>query len=460
MQDEVDQQKDVIKLRRRFRGAATFFIVIYLIGLISITVGYFSNENQALTEHVIEYIFTFVGVLIAALAAWHASRLAALSLSLILLISLISLFFTQADQSIILRQSIRLFIYFLLSLYLLRNMWRYYALRRTLDAPIEGWAWLRWLGIGLLLPYFGMLVLGLTVLSFGVSSAVIKGQDIPVEQLDWMVEQNFLHADETPLYFYSEALFAIREGGNLLTDKYAGSWWLDDGELQSVWFRLGEICRVELTQPGDYITDAIYTLYGPGEDNWMQVWLSIEDDQHKRFISRLKTLNQFKLTEAAKTACAENRAIDKAALALENNIQPGFVAGPNMSEAHIKWLKQQNYLLNDEQPVTFYSYGAYHINEGGLLLTNSHIGGWYLHRGKQRGWWQSLGKICRIEPEEATNEMDVLYRFTAPEDDWFVAEFPKDDEQNQAFLDDLQQRIDTAQTAEDLAACQAAPSTL
>ena len=166
-----------------------------------------------------------------------------------------------------------------------------------------------------------ILIAGLFVLNTGASDRILSKPDISDEQIAWMEEQSFLLDGETPIFFYQDDPRSIEVGGNLLTDQYVGSWWRDEGELGSRFFKLGELCEIEKIQDGGRNEVAIYRLYGPDRDEeWAEVWLSVVGDRHLDFIRRTNTFNNRRMNDAFKAFCDRGEAVDWSVVRAANGI--------------------------------------------------------------------------------------------------------------------------------------------
>lgn len=274
--------------------------------------------------------------------------------------------------------------------------------------------------------------------------------------MQWLSEEEFLFEGEKPLYFYMDGVFSIDEGGSLLTDQYVGGWWQEHNQVQSSWVKLGEICKVEQRTEGSWWEDAVYRVHGPGSETWVELWLSVEGNVHTHFISRMKSINNRLMTPEVQKFCDEGRPIDWQEIAAMNGISSEIVGSENVSETQQSWLREQEYLMEDETILHFYSYGHYSIEEGGGLLTDLYIGGWYTRDGELGAWWGELGKICSITRlEDSVGETRVLYKIVASDKGGLELSLPKSGERVDQMIAQTLALNEAAMTDEDKTACAA-----
>lgn len=142
---------------------------------------------------------------------------------------------------------------------------------------------------------FGLLVL--TGVVFGVlidtgivpSDRVLKGVEVPGDHYDVLRTEGIVQEGEVIEYFYSEGLLSVREGGSVLTNKrviaYEENY--EDG-IDIYEISNDEIVSVERTQEGNALNFAIYTVTGPGQDDWLDLWLPHEYGDAERFIAAVQ----------------------------------------------------------------------------------------------------------------------------------------------------------------------------
>lgn len=411
--DKTDDQ--LVKHRRRMRGIATFFMVVFAIGGLGVLVLISADAGPYSDADLFGRVLMVIGGVFGALAAWHGSRIGAMCVVLLQLVTPVMGLIGGVELSAL--DWLRSLVYVGLAIVMTISAIRYVSASIDRNQEIGGKAVFRWVGKsvnGAILAFLGF---GIAAIANDTTIEVLKGSEISEEHLEWLVEQKFLLADEKPLYFYLDGVFSIEDGGSLLTNKYVGAWWKENGELNSMWTKLGEICEVEVRSEGSWVEDAVYRVHSAGPDSWLELWLSIEGDQHKQFISRMKTINNRNMTPEVQSFCDENRAIDWVEIATMNGISSDIVGADEVSEAQRDWLKANNYLVEDEIILKFFSYGIYSIEDGGTLLTDQYFGGWYKQDGELGGWWGELGSICSITRKDSSaGKTRVLYDVLASDE--------------------------------------------
>ncbi|MEM7494430.1 MAG: hypothetical protein AAF296_13705, partial [Pseudomonadota bacterium] len=238
--------------------------------------------------------------------------------------------------------------------------------------------------------------------------------------------------------------------------KYVGGWWQEDGEVKSVWLQLGQVCRVDLLSEGGFLEDAIYSVHSPGDTKWVQLWLSIEDNMHKKFIGRLNVLNQRKMRPEIKVFCDENRPIDWTEIATQNGISPSIVDPEGVSEEQVEWLQDNEFLVRNERLLKFYSYGKFEISEGGSLLTDRYFGGWYQNAEGIQSAWIKIGSICSIEQTKQGDDETSLYLVEGHNGAWIELDLPDGDGQSEALIEQVLVMNSEQMTEETRQACDGA----
>jgi hypothetical protein len=148
----------------------------------------------------------------------------------------------------------------------------------------------RWIGTA-----FGVLVLVGVV--FGIlmevgvvpSDRVLQGKDIPADQYQVLKTEGIIEDGEVVEYFYSEGLLSVREGGSILTDKRVIAYEKnnDEGiELYQIFHE--DISSIEMTQEGDTLNFAVYTVNGEQDGDWLDLWLPHEYGDGEKFAAAVR----------------------------------------------------------------------------------------------------------------------------------------------------------------------------
>jgi hypothetical protein len=91
--------------------------------------------------------------------------------------------------------------------------------------------------------------------SLFVPYGVVGGSDLDEGTLEFLRNEGLIGKDETPVYFYSDGLFSVREEGNLFTDRAAVSYWWDS-ESDAVGYIIAPFCGISEIE-AEYSTDTL-----------------------------------------------------------------------------------------------------------------------------------------------------------------------------------------------------------
>ena len=441
--------------RKRMRGIAVFFMTISTLGfLLSLTL-WGGDPSAAISGSTLFSIGQWMLIFIFAAMMWHGSRLGAVLLMLVILAS-ISIAASSKPSTDYFR--ISLFTCFaVIAAFGCWHTFKYHRESLIDDLPIRGWPAIRWGGLMVMLLPLGLASTGYGMQRSNISSAVLPAYEIDAQHYQWMAEKDFLLVDERVQYFYSGGVFSISEDGNLLTNRYVGSWWqTDEGELTSYWLPIGEVCRVEAVKDEATRHIGVYNIYGAGDGNWVKIWLSTEQNGDQAFLSRLAYLNKRKQHDFVKDACEQGIAIDRDGLALANGIEQSIVSADLVEPDQRQWLSEQGYLTPDETILAFYSYGTYGIELGGSMLTDQYFGGWYRKDGQAFSAWAKIGEICTIEQViegDLEADEDAEYKITYDKDSWYKARLSTRGDQDAAVIETLRKRNAAAKSDDTHEAC-------
>ncbi len=121
------------------------------------------------------------------------------------------------------------------------------------------WHYFVWPPVVLLALVFMLLGLA-SALHLIPSTAVLRGQEVHQKELDHLVSQGLLEPDEVVVVFYSEGLFSIKEGGNILTERRVISYWESEGQSFAAMADYAEIEEVVVEQQGDFFNDTVVSV--------------------------------------------------------------------------------------------------------------------------------------------------------------------------------------------------------
>lgn len=451
--DSRPQGQDHLKRARR---AATVMIALYAIGLAALVILALAGSPQYELDTVFGRAVVAAPALGTLVMAWNGSRLGAILMIALICVDIsVGLFarsvsFSPGDW-------IRSLAYLGASIYVLAQLHHYHRALDGEDAASAGHPALRWGPLALVLPALAIIVYGsMIVLGTGFSQGVQYASEIKTSDYQWMIDQEFLFPEETVQFFYSDAVSGVADGGTVLTNRYLGHWWRENGDLQQYWFRLGEICKIETVTAGNALIDGVFKVHGPGPDNWVKLNLSVHEDRHKLLLARLNLINNRLKHPLVAQACDADKPIDYEALGLAHGIQPGIASADLVTEDQRKWLMAKRYLVRGEAIIGLLATNSYGLSEDGVLLTDKYFGGWYRQNTVMQSSWAKLGSICTISAVEAENtDESARYKIIYPDNDWFAFSLPIADGQDEAFIADLKARNKAAASEESDAACAA-----
>ncbi len=147
------------------------------------------------------------------------------------------------------------------------------------------------LALVLCLPLSGLALLG----SFGPSTRVLYGSELPDRYRAGLVELGHVERGEQVLFFYSAGFFSIEEDGNLLTDRRVISYETRDAGLWRESVPYDGIREVEVVWSESALEETVVTVSTVDERVFSLV-LSAEDGRDREFVEKLDSLRQ---TQAA-----------------------------------------------------------------------------------------------------------------------------------------------------------------
>ena len=431
------------------------YIVLGLFVLF-ISVFALSVAGQEHQEKAVGFVVTGAAILPLAVMAWNGSRAA--SMAMVAWFVLNAILQDRFGLGLIIP-----ILHVAATLLLTWHAFAYWRTCRQEEQTAGGSSLLRWLGWLVPAPVMLLAMIGMAADQYMIDPDLMESQEILPEYVQWMREKGLLVENERPLMLYADGVLSLDEGGNVLTDKYVGSWWTEDGEIESGWVRLGEVCRVERSEENSGWGETAYTFHGLGAQNWIELYLPDQTDAARRFFDKFHYLNALHMDTEIEAACTEDRPVDWQKVAVNHGIPSAVISGSELSRQHLNWLRGQKFLLVDEKPLFFYSYGIYEISEGGSLLTDQYFGGWAQERDGVEDWWSELGDICSIEEMQLDEEPDPTepkldsryYRVTTPDDGWFEVRLSPEDEYDRDMIEKARELVRAAQTPAQIRACTA-----
>lgn len=170
----------------------------------------------------------------------------------------------------------------------LRGTFAYHKIQRKEDPHYRRTPkWQYFIGI----PASLLLLLGISSIvlpTFGIlpSTMVEAGANLHSKVKETLRQNDILMKDEKIDFFYSEGLFSILEGGNILTNQRIISYQTLGEELSIYALNLEDVTEYALIDKGDFLNDTVIEVYSKDE-NSVTLFLSTENDGDEQFIEAL-----------------------------------------------------------------------------------------------------------------------------------------------------------------------------
>ncbi|MEM7459667.1 MAG: hypothetical protein AAF331_09405 [Pseudomonadota bacterium] len=176
------------------RGIATFFMVIFAIGGVGVLVMMASQEGPSSDADLFGRLLMVVGGIFGAFAAWHSSRIGALSVVLLQIATPVMGLTDAVELSG--TDWLRSVVYIGLAVLMFISAIRYVSESVDLNLEIAGSGVFRWIGKGVNGVVLAILGFGIAVIVNDATIQVLKGSEISQEHREWLIEQSFLLPDE------------------------------------------------------------------------------------------------------------------------------------------------------------------------------------------------------------------------------------------------------------------------
>jgi hypothetical protein len=144
-------------------------------------------------------------------------------------------------------------------------------------------------GIPALVIIFALVTFGAaTMTGFLPSTEVQSGEQMWQREVDILVANGIIYEEDKIEYFYSEGLWSILEGGQMLVQDRVISYGPDENqELMIYELYYKDIVSIDLIEKGGVLSDTSYKIQGHQEDAWLMLWLSAEGGGDEVFIDAL-----------------------------------------------------------------------------------------------------------------------------------------------------------------------------
>lgn len=134
-----------------------------------------------------------------------------------------------------------------------------------------------------------LLFLGLLEESYLIpSTKVIKGEQLWSHQVNFLKRQQLIPSNEAVLFFYSDAVFDIRDDGNGISDNFIFSYWKNEqGHIESSMSHFEDVKEVEVNYSKNKLTNTtINVITNDGND--FLLFVDPDNGQDKRLVQQIK----------------------------------------------------------------------------------------------------------------------------------------------------------------------------
>ncbi|MCR9212434.1 MAG: hypothetical protein NXI13_01845 [Proteobacteria bacterium] len=108
---------------------------------------------------------------------------------------------------------------------------------------------------------------------------VVLGKDISNRHLQTLIDTSIVAPSDNIEYFFSDGVFNVLEGGQLLTDNRLVSYEQIDGTLAVYEMPYRVIQKIELLENGDSFNFSSYKIYGNETAEWEYVVIFLSHDE-------------------------------------------------------------------------------------------------------------------------------------------------------------------------------------
>jgi len=121
------------------------------------------------------------------------------------------------------------------------------------------------------------------------STMVLAGTEMRENETALLREKNIISSQEEILYFYSEGVFSVAEGGSVLTEDRVIAYYTDElDELHVYEIPLLDVGSITLETQGDSFNESVYLVQSKSDDDWIRLFLSTEQKRDAAFIAALR----------------------------------------------------------------------------------------------------------------------------------------------------------------------------
>jgi len=166
----------------------------------------------------------------------------------------------------------------------------YHRLKREDDPSASSSKWGLIIAIPAVLLFSSIIGIALFSASGVIpSTMVLAGTEMRENESALLRENNIVSVQEKILYFYSEGLISVTEGGSVLTNDRVIAYYTDElDELHVYEIPLYDVGSVILETQGNSFNDSVYLVQSKSDDDWIRLFLSTEQKGDVAFINALR----------------------------------------------------------------------------------------------------------------------------------------------------------------------------
>lgn len=121
------------------------------------------------------------------------------------------------------------------------------------------------------------------------STEIRSGEQLYETEVNTLLQNDIIEHNDNIVYFYSEGVWSVLEGGSVLTeDRVISYMQMEDETIEIYELYFADIAGVELIFQGDFINDSLYQVNAHQQNTWLQILLSTENGGDQLFIQKLQ----------------------------------------------------------------------------------------------------------------------------------------------------------------------------
>jgi len=152
--------------------------------------------------------------------------------------------------------------------------------------------WIKFIGIPISLILLSLIFFGvLTETSMLPSTYVQTGSELSQKEKNKLINHKIIDKNDNILFFYSEGIFSIIYGGQLITNDKVISYIMNEKKLLEIYeMPLNNVQEIVLETKGSFIEDSVYKIIGDenADYEYIVIVLSTEKNRNIDFINAIK----------------------------------------------------------------------------------------------------------------------------------------------------------------------------